>query len=101
GYISPFLYNYKEEQESSLEKYDEGNFVEGFQVSESMLSAFKAYAKKEGYKGEFSMVLEYESGLRLLLKANLARQLFNKESFYKALNNESPIIKKALEELAN
>lgn len=97
-YISPFLYVYMENEKSKLDAYNEANFVKSFQVSASMLANFKEYAQKEGYKGEFSSVAEYEKGLKTLLKANLARQLFNRESFYKALNSESPIIEEALKQ---
>ena len=64
-----------------------------------MLIAFEAYASQEGFKGEFSEDQVYLSGLKLLIKANLARLLFDRESFYKVVNSESPIINKALEVL--
>lgn len=95
-YISPFLYVYADDEKASLEAYNEDNFIKGFKVSESMLTAFKVYSKKQGFRDEFQDVPAYDHGLRILLKANLARQLFSKESFYKALNNESPIIEEAL-----
>lgn len=98
-YITPFLNRYMANQKSVLADYSEDRFIQEFQVSEQFLEAFEAYAAQEGFKGEFSENPVYLSGLKLLIKANLARLLFDRESFYKVINSESPIIDKALEVL--
>jgi carboxyl-terminal processing protease len=96
-YITPFLHTYMLQEKSSFANYTEDRFIKQYQISDELLVAFEAYASQEGFKGEFSEDQVYLSGLKLLIKANLARLLFDRESFYKVVNSESPIIDKALE----
>jgi carboxyl-terminal processing protease len=98
-YITPFLHTYMLQEKSSFANYTEDRFIKQYQISDELLVAFEAYASQEGFKGEFSEDQVYLSGLKHLIKANLARLLFDRESFYKVVNSESPIIDKALEVL--
>ena len=41
----------------------------------------------------------YNEGLQLLIKANLAKQLFQNEGFYRVINSDAPIIKEALKQI--
>ena len=98
-YITPFLHTHLSQEKSSFANYTEDRFIKQYQISDELLIAFEAYASQEGFKGEFSEDQVYLSGLKLLIKANLARLLFDRESFYKVVNSESPMINKALEVL--
>lgn len=99
-YITPFLHVYSEQEQAALDGYNENQFVQNFKITDQVLNDFEEYATKEGYKGSISNNPSYVKGLKLLLKANLGRQLYNRETFYKVMNTESPIIDKALEVLS-
>lgn len=100
-HLQGFIYDYVDKHKTSLEKYNVDNFVKGFKVEGAVFNDFIAYAKADGYTGEISTNSIYNDGMRLLIKANLAKQLFNNEGFYKAINNEAPIIKEALKSIGN
>ena len=99
SYISPFLYQFMELNPSILAQYNESKFIDEFEITSEIIGSFKAYAIKEGFKAKFMEKEAYDQGIKLLLKANLARQLYVKESFYKVLNTESKIIEEALQQL--
>ena len=84
---------------SILAQYNESKFIDEFEITSEIIGSFKAYAIKEGFKAKFMEKEAYDQGIKLLLKANLARQLYVKESFYKVLNTESKIIEEALQQL--
>jgi carboxyl-terminal processing protease len=83
---------------TALEKYNVENFVKGFKVETKLFSEFQAFARTNGYSDPFSSNLEYNSGLKLLIKASLAKQLFQSEGFYRVINNDAPIIREALKQ---
>jgi carboxyl-terminal processing protease len=97
-YILPFLYAYVASNRTALEKYNVENFVKGFKVETKLFSEFQAFARTNGYSDPFSSNLEYNSGLKLLIKASLAKQLFQSEGFYRVINNDAPIIREALKQ---
>lgn len=99
SYISPFLYQFMELNLAKLAQYNESKFIDEFEITSQIIDSFKAYAIKEGFKAQFMEKEAYDQGIKLLLKANLARQLYVKESFYKVLNTESKIIEEALQQL--
>ena len=86
---------------SKLAQYNESKFIDEFVITNQIIDSFKAYAVDEGFKAQFMEKEAYDQGVKLLLKANLARQLYDKESFYKVLNTESKIIEEALKQLGD
>lgn len=100
-YMAPFLFDYTTKNKAEFDKYNVDNFVGNFQVSNEMLLSFISYAQSNGFERKLSDNTNYKRGIKVLLKANLAKQLFKNEGFYRVVNSESEAIKKALEEFAN
>jgi carboxyl-terminal processing protease len=99
-YILPFLYDFVDANRTRLEKYSVENFVKGFKIDPKLFGEFQSFARSNGYAEAFSENKEYNEGLKLLLKANMAKQLFQNEGFYRVINYEAPIIKEALKQLS-
>lgn len=98
-YILPFLYEYAETNRTTFEKYSVDTFVKGFRVDAKMYGEFQDFARADGYTEAFSENKDYNEGLKLLIKANLGKQLFQNEGFYKVITFDSPIINEALKQL--
>ena len=79
------MYQFIELNSTKLSQINESTFVDEFEITSQIIDSFKVYADNEGFKMQSMEKESYDQGLKLLLKANLARQLFNKESFYKVL----------------
>jgi carboxyl-terminal processing protease len=98
-YILPFLYDYVESNRTALEKYNVASFTNSFKVDAKLFGEFQNFARLEGYSESFSSNAAYNEGLQLLIKANLAKQLFQNEGFYRVINSDAPIIKEALKQI--
>lgn len=97
--ILPFLHDYKAKNEAELARYNVDDFVKKFKVSDLMVSDFINFATKQGANPITALNANYVSGLKILLKANLAKQLFYNEGFFKAINSEDKVIQEALQNI--
>ncbi|MEZ4978715.1 MAG: S41 family peptidase [Chitinophagales bacterium] len=97
--ILPFLHDYKSKSESELTKYELDDFVQKFQVSDKMLGDFISFAQKQSSVELGGLNTTYSRGLKILLKANLAKQLFYNEGFFKAINQEDQLILEAIKSI--
>jgi len=101
GILNQFLLNYVDGKraELKLDYPDFKKYNKDFEVSEELLSELFAYAEKEGlaYSEE-----DYQTSgevINLLVKAYLARDLFETSDFYKIFNTMDPIFIKSVEVL--
>ena len=97
--LSAFINVYVNENKSSLDKFNVNNFASGFVVTDKIYDQFIAYAQQMGYDGEISSNPIYKDGIKLLLKANIAKKLYDNEGFYKAVNFKSHIIEESLKQI--
>ena len=70
-------------------------FIRNFKVDQSMFNEFLNYLKKEDVQIESSQVQASRQEINKLIKARLAKMLFNDEGLYKFLNSDDPAIEKA------
>ena len=101
GILNFFTLNYVDDNRSELfNKYpDIETFLNNFQVDEDMLADLISYAAKEDVplnEEEFGISKER---IRLIVKAFLARDLWDTSGFYEVLNTSSPSVLKAREVL--
>ena len=103
GLFNTFLLEYVDNNRKSLKnKYtDFSMYEESFEVDDELLKKLVDYAEKNGLaynEEEFQISREH---IKLLVKAYVARDLWNTSEFYQVLNTQEKPILKALEILQN
>jgi len=94
-----YAFDYADVNRSSWKKAGEEKFYGSFSVSKTQLDDFIAFAQKSGVRIAPELWLRHEGTVRLYLKAYIARVLWSENAFYKVLNSEDPVVRKALEAL--
>lgn len=74
-------------------------FVKNFQLPDSALSDFVAFAETQGVPANSEQFARCRTELRRLLKARIAKLLFQEEGQYRVLNDDDPAVEKALQVL--
>ncbi|MDQ0108535.1 carboxyl-terminal processing protease [Chitinophaga terrae (ex Kim and Jung 2007)] len=93
-----FAYQYYTNHRETFKAYkDAAAFVKGFQPTGELMNEFLSFAKKDSIPGLDRLSAKDENEIRVRLKAMLARQLFRTEGFYETINQDDPMVKKALE----
>ena len=70
-----------------------------FQVSEQMFSDFLIFLQKEGVEAGTNLLLQSKHELRVQLKARIAKLLFQEEGLYRVINDDDPVVQKAIQVL--
>ena len=100
GILYQYAFNYTDRHRSELQRYKTVEaFDKSFSVSESMFNELVKQAEEKGIKGtdEQKQVARRESNI--LLKAYIARNLFDDEGFYPIYAPMDEILQRAIEEL--
>lgn len=97
-HIPQFIFPYAEAHKASFPNKLE-NFVNKFQVPETMWNDFLAFAYKNGAKQNVAELKSIQEGLKLYLKARLARHLFGDEGFYSVWNQKDEVVRRAVDAL--
>ena len=100
GILYQYAFNYTDRHRSELQRYKTVEaFDKSFSVSESMFNELVKQAEEKGIKGndEQKQVARRESNI--LLKAYIARNLFDDEGFYPIYAPMDEILQRAREEL--
>jgi carboxyl-terminal processing protease len=94
--LNSFVYNYYLQHKQAIEKYATAtDYTQGFNNTGEMWSDLLKYAVKDSFN--FNSVNGKEKELlELRLKALLARYKWRNSGFYQVLNNDDPVVKKAL-----
>lgn len=71
-------------------------FAQQFNVTDSMFSELVAFVESEGFTTDAGQVSKCKSELNRLLKARIAKLLFQEEGQYRVLNDDDPAVEKAL-----
>ena len=99
GLIFQYAFDYADKNRNELKNYKNiNNFTAKFNVSSSLLTEFYSYAIKKGISKDIDYK-ESEKYLKLQLKADIARNLFNEEAYIKLINPIDKTISKAIEVL--
>lgn len=102
GILYQFAFDYCDQHRQELAKYKTvDEFARSFNVSNAMFNDLVKQAEKKGIKGNEieKQVARKESDI--LLKAYIARDLFNDEGFYPLYRPMDDILQKALEILSD
>ncbi len=103
GILNFFLLSYVDDHRNELtSKYPSfDSFRDEFQVNDRLLNELTAYAEDQDLafeEGDYQVSREH---MRLMVKAYMARDLWNTSEFYEIVNEENPSVIKAIEVLAN
>lgn len=74
----------------------EDSFIDNFKVSDSLIEQLKAVGEKEGVKFNAEQFAVSEPTIRRILKALIARDLFEQRSYYRVANEGNPVYREAL-----
>ncbi len=102
GILNKFVLNYIDQNRASiLSKYPDFNtYVKSF-YAEPVLSSLIVYAEKEGLKPDTQQINISKPIISKLLKAYIARDVWDSNEFYQIFNQDDSIINKALDVIQN
>lgn len=98
GAINRVCTNYIDSHRESLKKEyrTEDRFIEHFNVSDDIINQLKAIGEKEGVKFNAEQFATSEPTIRRVIKALIARDLFEQSSYYRVANEGNPVYNEAL-----
>ena len=96
--INTFVFDYVDTHRKELMKYKTASeFHKKFKINESLFKNFINTAEVKGVKGSRSEIENSKPWIKMRLKALIARQQWNDEGFFRAINENNPMMEKALE----
>ena len=99
GVFNRFTVDYvMEHRKEIIDQYgDFESFDDNFRITDSMIDDFKIFAEKENVKWNEEQYQRSEKMIKLQLKALIARNEWNMESYYKIIMQDDNAVKKAVE----
>ena len=96
--INTFVFDYVDAHKKDLSKYKSAaEFDNKFKINERVFNNFIEITKDKGVKGSIAEIETSKDWINMRLKALIARQQWNDEGFYRAVNNDDRMIGKALD----
>jgi len=96
--INTFIFDYIDLHRKELSKYSSAaEFDNKFKIDECIFDNFVEISKEKGINGSASEIEISKDWINMRIKALIARQLWNDEGFYRAINNDDRMILKALD----
>jgi carboxyl-terminal processing protease len=100
GLIFRFAFKYADSKRQELQQYDNPeSFIQNFQLSDSIYQEFITFADEHGVPFDPNTTSYYEGKTKILLKAYIARNLFDDEGFYPIYHTTDETFLKALDVL--
>ena len=100
GLLYQYAFDYTDRHRAELQRYKSVEaFSTQFSVSETMFNELVKKAEEKGIKGSDEQKQEARREANILLKAYIARNLFNDEGFYPIYAPMDEILQRAIEEL--
>jgi carboxyl-terminal processing protease len=98
-YLPQFAARWMETQDRKALPDSPEAFAQQFKVSDQMLADFVAFGKTQDLPADEAQIAHCRTELRRLLKARIAKILFQEEGQYRVLNYDDPAVEKALQVL--
>lgn len=100
GILYQYAFDYCDRHRQELARYKTvADFDRSFRVTDAMFNELVAQAEKKGIKGKENEKQVARKEADILLKAYIARDLFDDEGFYPIYRNMDDVLQKALEVL--
>jgi carboxyl-terminal processing protease len=98
GLVNDFAYEYADRERARLQEYKTpANFIKSFQIDEQLMNSFIAYAERYKVSRNDAQIQASAKVLKTQLKALIARNIWNNEGFYPALQQQDNVLMKAIE----
>ena len=95
--VITFIFDYIDLHRKELSKYSSAaEFDNKFKIDECIFDNFVEISKEKGINGSASEIEISKDWINMRIKALIARQLWNDEGFYRAINKNDSMIVKAL-----
>lgn len=102
GILYQYAFDYCDRHRQELQRYKTvSDFSKSFRVTDAMFNELVAQAEKKGIKGNEVEKQVARKEADILLKAYIARDLFDDEGFYPIYREMDDVLQKALEVLAS
>ncbi len=95
-HIPSFAFRYVEKYRDGLEKMQLEEFPGKFSVSEDLANDFLKFVTERGEKRNDRHWRTIKSGIKMAIKAGIARTLWSDKGYYYVMNAEDPAVRKAL-----
>ena len=97
-HVAPFVYEHLDKNRDYYGQYDSfKGFNENINISDALLNEFTKYASENGVKLKEEDYNKSKAKLAQMIKANIAKQFFELEGFFKVMYEDDKMIEKALE----
>jgi carboxyl-terminal processing protease len=94
GHFGYFVFEELDKDRTAYEQESKYDFINNFEVSDLMVMRFQDYVnRREGTNISFTV---YKEEIRRLIKATLARQLFDDNAFEEILNKEDIMVQEVI-----
>lgn len=100
-HVPGFVYRYMEKNGEQLDHFSLNQFQKRFEVNDALYNEFLAYARSEGMKSKPDNRAMVRREIKHLIKARIAKHLFDDQGFYVVWNDQDPFIRKAMETLGS
>jgi len=99
GILNRFILGYVDDNRNHLKKEfpEFSMFLKSFTASESMIKQLEKFAETEGVEYNEEDFLKSKKMIEILLKAYIARDLWESSEFYQIINISDPIFNRAVE----
>ena len=83
GLIYQFAFDFTDAQRTNLGRFSHiDEFIDGFNISDAVFSDFISFAEDQGVKSDRAAISRSKDRIKHLLKAFIARNIFDDEGFY-------------------
>ncbi|HHN48505.1 MAG TPA: S41 family peptidase [Bacteroidales bacterium] len=83
GLIYQFAFDFTDAQRTNLGRFSHiDEFIDGFNISDAVFSDFISFAEDQGVKSDGAAISRSKDRIKHLLKAFIARNIFDDEGFY-------------------
>jgi carboxyl-terminal processing protease len=99
--VPTFVYRYMEQNQEKMSDYDLDGFAKSFVVSDGILNDLVDYAESQDMTIDKKELPTVRTELKHILKARMAKHLFEDKGFYTIWNMRDPMVQKATNLLRN
>ncbi len=98
-FLPQFASRWMEKQNKSALPGTSEQFTQQFKITDSMFADLVAFVDTQGHPADTDQIARCKPELSLMLKARIAKLLFQEEGQYRTLNDDDPAVEKALQVL--
>ena len=94
--VREFAMNFAEENKENLKAKGFDSFLKDFEVSDGMINKLVAMGQKEKVKPDYRDLEKHKPVFKVLLKAEIARRIWDNKKFYPVFNETNEVLQQAI-----